>query len=99
LRFVNNREQFGADAIDTMRSESSSSAWRGRINHLAFDSVTHSLYVAALDNKSAEVLDVDASSHLKSLEHAGPRSSTCLGGTGRSCRSQLDEDVRHVGVT
>ena len=40
---------------------------QGRIDHLAFDSITHRLYVAALGNDTVEVLDVDAASHLKSL--------------------------------
>jgi DNA-binding beta-propeller fold protein YncE len=47
-------------AIDLPRVE-------GRIDHLAFDPATHKLYVAALGNNSVEVLDVDASLHLKSL--------------------------------
>lgn len=39
----------------------------GRIDHLAFDAMTQRLYVAALGNNTVEVLDVAASSHLKSL--------------------------------
>ena len=39
----------------------------GRIDHLAFDSVTQRLYVAALGNNTVEVLDVQAGTHLRSL--------------------------------
>ena len=39
----------------------------GRIDHLAFDSTTHRLYVAALGNNTVEVLDAAAGSHLKSV--------------------------------
>jgi DNA-binding beta-propeller fold protein YncE len=39
----------------------------GRIDHLAFDSTTHQLYVAALGNNTVEVLDTIAGSHLKSV--------------------------------
>src|SRR5215471_13707559 len=39
----------------------------GRIDHLAFDSSTERLYVAALGNNTVEVLDAKAGTHLKSL--------------------------------
>jgi DNA-binding beta-propeller fold protein YncE len=39
----------------------------GRIDHLAFDSATQRLYIAALGNNTVEVLDSNAASHLKSL--------------------------------
>jgi DNA-binding beta-propeller fold protein YncE len=39
----------------------------GRIDHLAFDSATERLYVAALGNNTVEVLDSRPASHLKSL--------------------------------
>jgi DNA-binding beta-propeller fold protein YncE len=39
----------------------------GRIDHLAFDSVSQRLYVAALGNNTVEVLDVKTGTHLKSL--------------------------------
>jgi DNA-binding beta-propeller fold protein YncE len=39
----------------------------GRIDHLAFDSTSQRLYVAALGNNTVEVLDVKAAAHPKSL--------------------------------
>src|SRR5262249_44589879 len=39
----------------------------GRIDHLAFDSATERLYVAALGNNTVEVLDLRAGAHIKSL--------------------------------
>lgn len=39
----------------------------GRIDHLAFDSATQRLYVAALGNNTVEVLDVGTGTHLRSL--------------------------------
>lgn len=39
----------------------------GRIDHLAFDSATSRLYVAALGNNTVEVLDLKAGTHLRSL--------------------------------
>lgn len=39
----------------------------GRIDHLAFDSATRRLYVAALGNNTVEVLDAEAGMHLRSL--------------------------------
>jgi DNA-binding beta-propeller fold protein YncE len=39
----------------------------GRIDHLAFDSTTQRLYIAALGNNTVEVLDAAAGTHLKSL--------------------------------
>ena len=40
---------------------------QGRIDHLAFDPLTHRLYVAALGNNTVEVLDATGGSHIKSL--------------------------------
>ncbi len=39
----------------------------GRIDHLAFDTATQRLYVAALGNNTVEVLDDTSETHLKSL--------------------------------
>lgn len=39
----------------------------GRIDHLALDSSTERLYVAALGNNTVEVLDLNAGTHLRSL--------------------------------
>jgi DNA-binding beta-propeller fold protein YncE len=39
----------------------------GRIDHLAVDSSTQRLYVAALGNNTVEVLDLNAGTHLRSL--------------------------------
>ena len=39
----------------------------GRIDHLAFDSATGRLFVAALGNNTVEVIDTTAGTHLKSL--------------------------------
>jgi DNA-binding beta-propeller fold protein YncE len=39
----------------------------GRIDHLAMDSSTQRLYVAALGNNTVEVLDLNAGTHLRSL--------------------------------
>jgi len=39
----------------------------GRIDHLAFDSASQRLFVAALGNNTVEVLDVKAGTHIKSL--------------------------------
>jgi len=47
-------------AIDLPRVE-------GRIDHLAFDTATQRLFVAALGNNTVEVLDVKSNAHLKSL--------------------------------
>src|SRR5438552_2261518 len=47
-------------AIDLPRVE-------GRIDHLAFDSASQRLFVAALGNNTVEVLDVKGGSHIKSL--------------------------------
>src|SRR5262245_24466366 len=48
-------------AIDLPRVE-------GRIDHLAFDSRSDRLFVAALGNNTVEVLDVKNGTHLKSLQ-------------------------------
>lgn len=40
----------------------------GRIDHLAFDSATQRLFVAALGNSTVEVLDTKAGTHLTSLQ-------------------------------
>src|SRR5919112_915124 len=39
----------------------------GRIDHLALDSASHQLFIAALGNNTVEVVDVEKGIHLKSL--------------------------------
>jgi DNA-binding beta-propeller fold protein YncE len=44
-----------------------SSGIRGRIDHLAYDPATHRLFVAALENGSLEIVDLDKGERIKSI--------------------------------
>ena len=56
----------------------------GRIDHLAFDSATQRLYVAALGNNTVEVLDVKAGLHLRSLAGFREPQGIAVAADGRS---------------
>lgn len=62
----------------------SSSGVRGRIDHLGYDPRTHYLYVAATENGSVEVLDLDKGERMKSLTGLKrPKSIAPVAATGQ----------------